>query len=131
MDGPFAFNKDSIDANVNRISCGNYALGFVDDNSDNFHVVYVGRSESDLHDSLRKQLNESKLVVPKYEKRTICFKYSYASSPKEAFEKECSNYHNFVNSKKLSNNTHPEGSKYENWYCPICHNDTSPNPLTT
>ena len=121
MSGPYDFNINSIDANVSEISGGNYALGFVDKNSDNFHVTCVGRSDTNLKDRLKKQLSVTKNIVSKYETKNISFKYSYASSPKEAFEKECYNYHNFVRSQKLSNNTHPEKPGGENWSCPVCH----------
>ena len=121
MDGPYDFNKDSIDINVTKVSVGNYALGFVDNNSDNFHVTYVGRSDSDVKERLQKQLSETKKIISKFETKKISFKYSYASSPKEAFEKECFNYHNFVGSKKLSNNSHPEKPRDENWKCPVCN----------
>lgn len=121
MNGPYDFNKDSIDINVTEVSSGNYALGFVDKNSDNFHVTFIGRSDSDLKDRLKKQLSITKNIISKYETKSISFKYSYASSPKEAFEKECYNYHNFVNSKKLSNNQHPDKSSDDGWKCPICN----------
>ena len=120
MTGPYDFNKDSIDINVTKVSSGNYALGFLDKNSDNFHVTYIGRSDSDVNDRLKKQLSVTKNIISKYETKNLSFKYSYASSPKEAFEKECYNYHNFVNSKKLGNNQHPERSGDEEWKCPIC-----------
>lgn len=121
MNGPYDFNKDSIDINVTKVSGGNYALGFVDNNLDNFHVTYVGRSDSDVREKLKKQLIEMKNRTSRFEARKISFKYSYASSPKEAYEKECFNYHNFEKSKKLSNNIHPEKPSGENCKCPICN----------
>jgi hypothetical protein len=121
MDGPYDFNKDSIDINVTKVSGGNYALGFTDNNSDNFHVTFVGRSASDVKGMLRKQLSVTKNIISNNETKNISFKYSYASSPKEAYEKECYNYHNFVRSKKLTNNIHPEKSRDENWKCPVCN----------
>jgi hypothetical protein len=121
MNGPYDFNNDSININVTKVSGGNYALGFVDKDSDNFHVTYVGRSDSNVKDRLKKQLSETKNIISRYETNNISFKYSYASSPKEAFEKECFNYHNFVRSKKLSNGVHPEKPTDENWKCPVCN----------
>jgi len=121
MTGPYDFNKDSIDINVTKVSSGNYALGFLDKNSDNFHVTYIGRSDTDVNDRLKKQLSVTKNIISKYETKSLSFKYSYASSPKEAFEKECYNYHNFVNSKKLSNNQHPQSPGDEEWKCPVCN----------
>ena len=121
MDGPYDFNKDSIDINVTKVGGGNYALGFIDNNSDNFHVTFVGRSDSDIKGRLRKQLSETKNRISKFETKNMSFKYSYASSPQEAYEKECQNYHNFVNSKKLINNVHPEKPKDVSLKCPVCN----------
>lgn len=121
MDGPYAFDNDSININVTKVSGGNYALGVVDKDTGNFHVTYVGRSDSDVKDTLIQQLSETKSTTSRYETKNVSFKYSYASSPKEAFEKECYNYHNFVGSKKLVNNLHPEKIKDVNWKCPICN----------
>jgi hypothetical protein len=120
MDGPYDFNNDSIDLNVAKICGGNYALGIVDENTSNFHVTYVGRSDSDVKDRLKKQLSEIKNIISRYETKNISFKYSYASSPKEAFEKECYNFHNFVRSNKLTHNVHPEKPKDVCWKCPVC-----------
>jgi hypothetical protein len=121
MNGPYDFNNDSIDSNVTKASVGNYALGNVDKETDNFHVTYVGRSDSDVKDKLRQQLSETKNTNYKYQTKSTSFKYSYASSPKEAFEKECRNYHDFVGSKKLINNVHPEKPMEVSWKCPVCN----------
>ncbi len=48
------------------------------------------------------------------------FKFSYATSPKAAFEKECKNYHDFGGSEKLDNKQHPERPDGTNWECPVC-----------
>jgi hypothetical protein len=120
MNGPYDLNNESISINVSKAGGGNYALGIVDVNTDNFHVTYVGRSDSDVKDRLLQHLSESKDTVSKFELKNTSFKYSYASSPKEAFEKECYNYHDFVRSKKLSNKAHPEKPEGLNWKCPIC-----------
>ncbi|HEY5561772.1 MAG TPA: hypothetical protein VIK72_08475 [Clostridiaceae bacterium] len=121
MDGPYDFNINSIDVNVTKVCGGNYALGIEDKITGNFHVTYVGRSDSDVKDRLKKQLSETKSITTRYETKNVSFKYSYASSQKEAFDKECYNYHGFVRSKKLTNNGHPEKPKDESWKCPVCN----------
>jgi hypothetical protein len=121
MNGPYDFNKDSIDINITKISGGNYALGLVDMYTNNFHVTYLGRSDSNVKDRLIQKLNEAKNISSKYITKNTSFKYSYATSPKEAFEKECSNYHAFVRSKKLTSNVHPKKSEDADWKCPICN----------
>ena len=121
MDGPYDFNNDSIDINVTKVCGGNYALGIEDKITSNFHVTYVGRSDSDVKDRLKKQLSQTKNITSKYETKNISFKYSYASSQKEAFDKECFNYHSFVRSKKLTNSGHPEKPMDVSWKCPVCN----------
>jgi len=71
-----------------KTSPGNYSLGRVADGT--FYVSYVGRSDSDLNDRLKDWVGE-------YKK----FKFSYATSPKAAFEKKCQNYHDFGGAKSL------------------------------
>lgn len=97
MIGPYELTRSKINEVVTQTSPGNYALGYV--NSENtFIVQYVGRSDSDVASRLRQHVGE------KYKR----FKYSYATSPKAAFEKECINYHDFGESRLLDNSIHPD-----------------------
>lgn len=85
MKGPYKLDNDTIDAVVTQTSPGNYALGRKNDEG-TFVVGYVGRSDSDVNDRLKSWVGNTKRPL---------FKFSYASSPKAAFEKECENYHDF------------------------------------
>jgi hypothetical protein len=96
MNGPFGFTSDEIDDLVAGDRIGNYALGVMRD--DTFIVKYVGRSDIDLKAELTRRLI---LGYPK-------FKFSYADSEKDAFEKECQNYHDFGGKEKLDNERHPD-----------------------
>ena len=109
MRGPFALSIDSINKHVTEVSCGNYALGYID-NRRAFVVLYVGRSDTDVADRLKQHVG----MLYKY------FKYSYASSPKEAFEKECNNFHSFGEVRLLDNSVHPRRPDNCDWKCPIC-----------
>lgn len=109
MQGPYDFTSKKIDEVVTKTSPGNYALGYTKDNS-TFVVQYVGRSDTGVNQELKARLNS------KYKK----FKYSYATSPKAAFEKECRNYHDFGGSERLDNKYHPDRPSGTNWKCPIC-----------
>lgn len=104
----YNFDSDTINAAITRKCCGNYALGYIED--DEFIVEYVGRSDSDVKGRLLNHIGED------YES----FKFSYATSPKDAFRKECKNYHDFGGDEgKLDNKIHPDrpnNSKY--WKCP-------------
>lgn len=108
MEGPYVFTSSEVDNVVTKISPGNYALGYTKDDG-TFIVQYVGRSDSDVNRELKARL------TTKYSK----FKYSYATSPKAAFEKECHNYHDFGGS-ALDNQIHPSRPGGTNWKCPVC-----------
>jgi len=110
MDGPFTFSSDIIDKIITRTSAGNYALGFKNDEG-TFIVNYVGRADSDVNKRLKDHIGENYKL----------FKYSYATSPKAAFEKECENYHDFGGSDSLDNKIHPDRpSNSKDWSCPKC-----------
>lgn len=107
MEGSFLFNEETIDEKVSPNKIGNYALGEKDDEG-TFLVSYVGRSDSDLRDELKARSGTHNL--PR-------FKFSYANSKEEAFNKECRNYHDFDPSK---NKTHPDSPDGMNLKCPVC-----------
>jgi len=107
MLGPHVLDSETIDQVVTNASAGNYALGFSKDK--NFYVAYVGRVDSDLNARIKDWKGE-------YEE----FKFSYAASPKAAFEKECTNYHDFGGSESLANKIHPDRPDGSSWKCPIC-----------
>jgi len=110
MKGPYVFTSEKIDEVVTRTSFGNYALGYTKNDGEKFVVKYVGRSDTDLNQELKARLSS------KHKK----FKYSYATSPKAAFEKECRNYHDFGESEELDNEYHPDRPNGTNWKCPVC-----------
>ncbi len=111
MSSSYSFALEKIDEVVTRRSPGNYALGYVLENS--FYVQYVGRSDIDLNQELKAR--HSQFSQKEYKQ----FKYSYASSVKEAFEKECTNYHDFVGD-SLHNERHPDRPNQMHWKCPRC-----------
>lgn len=101
MKGPYVFNEQSIDNVITQTSPGNYALGYTNDEN-TFIVQYVGRADSNVNARLKQHIGE------KY----ASFKFSYATSPKAAYEKECQNYHDFGGPKgKLKNKIHPGDPK--------------------
>ena len=108
MEGSYPFTSSEIDRVVTKTSPGNYALGYTE--KDSFIVRYVGRSDTDVKKELKARLDS------KYKR----FKYSYATSPKAAFEKECRNYHDFGGKKDLDNDIHPSRPADTDWKCPVC-----------
>lgn len=110
MTGPFPLSGLGIDREVTRQSAGNYALGYVNERKA-FIVKYVGRSDSDVNARLHSWIGAG----------YSCFKYAYATSAKAAFEKECTNYHDFGGSGKLGNKVHPDRPDGTGWHCPVCN----------
>lgn len=113
MNGTYDLTTNEISKQVLKTSAGNYALGYLEKNengSNSFVVEYVGRSDTDVSGRLKQHVGE------KYKK----FKYSYATSPKAAFEKECKNYHDFGENKVLNNEVHPRRPDNSGWKCPCC-----------
>jgi len=112
MDGPFPLTNDEINDVVFRSSAGNYALGhtITEDGERSFIVEYVGRSDTDVAKRLKQHVGEN------YKQ----FKYSHAASPKQAFEKECKNYHDFGGIDGLDNEVHPRRPDGSKWKCPCC-----------
>lgn len=108
MNGSYPYTSEKIDEQIIQKSAGNYALGYTTDST--FIVKYVGRSDIDVATELKTYLSNG------YKR----FKYSYASSPKEAFEKECKNYHDFGGKEILDNKIHPARPDNANWKCLIC-----------
>ena len=108
MKGPYNLSTEKVDELITARSPGNYALGHVEGHA--FIVRYIGRSDFDLRGRLKDWL----------EKYTF-FKWSYASSVKEAYEKECQNYHDFGENRMLENRYHPAKLDGKDWKCPVCN----------
>jgi hypothetical protein len=109
MSGPFDFTSQETDRHVEPKRIGNYALGNMKDDGTTFLVKYVGRSDTDLNVELKARLDKP------YRK----FKFSYAGSVREAFDKECRNYHDFGGKGSLDNEVHPARPPGANWPCPV------------
>jgi len=107
MNGPYKLDNETIDAEVTQTSPGNYALGRKDKKG-TFRVGYVGRSDDDVNGRLKYWIGETKRPL---------FMFSYATSAKAAFEKECNNYHDFD---PPDNTSHPARPRNSNWKCPKC-----------
>ena len=107
MVGPYELDKDTIDEKVSKKSPGNYALGKMNDGV-TFLVEYVGRADLDVNGRLKSWVGKTKHPL---------FKFSYATSAKSAFEKECENYHDFD---PPENDVHPDKPSGTNWKCPHC-----------
>ena len=106
LNGPYSLTALGVDAAVDKISAGAYALGYTD-NEGVFHVQYVGRSDDDVSARLKSHVPEP------YKK----FKFGYYQSAMAAYSKECHLYHDF---NPPDNKVHPAAPAESNAICPIC-----------
>lgn len=105
----YALTNEKIDQAVTRTSPGVYALDKT--TTGGFQVNYVGRADVDLNKRLKAW------VGSKYK----FFKFDYATSPKNAFEKECELWHDYGGPQgKLDNEKHPQRPNGTDWKCPRC-----------
>lgn len=109
MQGAYDLTNVKIDELISNSRVGNYALGIINQKTNKFVVKYVGRSETDLNARLKQHVGRH----PK-------FKFSFATSPQEAYEKVCRNFDDFGGIKKLGNNIHPAPPAETEWKCPYC-----------
>jgi len=113
MNGAYPLTDKDIDANVKKGVPGNYALGRTDPSDKKFIVKYVGRSDTDLNKRLHDWVGKGYAE----------FKFSYASSVGDAFNKECRNFHDFGGIDELDNDIHPARPEKASYPCPRCDTD--------
>ena len=106
-DTSYQFDEAAIERVVQGGKIGNYALGY--EAGGGFQPKYVGRSDTDVK-------TELKVNLPATRTRQR-FKFSYAATKKEAFDKECMNYHDFK--VDLENDIHPRRPDATNYPCPV------------
>ena len=102
--GPFRLTSRGVETHV-QPSAGVYALG--ETRSGTFVTTQIGRSDNDLRSTLKAQVPGSSKL----------FKFAYAISPLEAFEKECELYHDLVESACQS---HPKAPRKVKRLCRWC-----------
>jgi hypothetical protein len=103
--GPYRLTFDSIADAVAGQSAGVFALGSTDPGG-NFQVRHVGRSDADIRSRLCECIGSDTM-----------FKFSFYSSARAAFEKECELFHDFS---PPANRIHPGRPKGTKWECPRC-----------
>lgn len=124
MGQSYPFNQDEINRLIEPGRAGNYAYGYIDERGI-FIVMYVGRSDNDLRQRIAHGIGEyAENPSLRYER----FKFSYASTVQEAYEKECRNYHDFGGEQgSLANTAHPARPEGSFLHCPICGAPHNPN----
>lgn len=123
MFGPFPLTDEEVDKRVKKNMIGNYAYGYkeIQKGKRVFIVRYVGRSDNDLRQEIKmRHKTDAKFT----DSDCQCFRFSYAENKKDAYEKECRNYHDFGESISLLNEVHPAKPEDDDIYhCPIVHCD--------
>lgn len=109
--GPFAFDAPSINAHVTENAAGSFILGCLNENNE-FIPSFVGRAASDLRTELLFQLRLGK--------QCHTFMFRYASSPHQAFEQQCVDFHECGGCEFLDNPRHPARPSHTKWECPVC-----------
>ncbi|HEX3746370.1 MAG TPA: hypothetical protein VHW09_20675 [Bryobacteraceae bacterium] len=99
-------SKSEIDAVVSKQAPGAYALDQSHDDGA-FHITYVGRSDTDVNASLQER-------VGKYKR----FKFEFYETGEEAYQKECTLYHDFNPPARIAHPARPSGTT---WRCPRCN----------
>jgi hypothetical protein len=102
LNGPYTLDNQTIASTVTRTSPGVYVLASAGSNQ----AKRVGRSDTDVRARLRS-------YVGQYAR----FWFAYASSPKDAFHKECYLWHDLKPSHNVIHPDRPNGSA---WKCPVC-----------
>ncbi len=107
MGEPFPLNEGEVSARVASAMIGNYALGYIGGDG-GFFPQYAGRSDHDVKGRLLEWQKDGSYAA---------FKFSYAATVREAFEKECRNFHDFSN---MDNEVHPARPQGMDWECQCC-----------
>jgi len=110
MNGPFHLVEKSIDNYVMTTIPGIFMLGEIANKA--FQVKFVGRDDHCLNHRLKEQLG-----------RFTYFEFLYSMTPKEAYLRECTLYHEYSKKRELENIAHPL-SPGRSIFCPFC------NPIT-
>jgi hypothetical protein len=100
----YPLTTSSVGETVTQTVPGVFILGQSVEGS--FHVKYVGWDAQDVASALKFQVG----LFNRY-------KYEYAATPEEAFEKACILYHMFLPAK---NKGHPERPAHSSAECPMC-----------
>ena len=107
LEGPYLLTAIGVANAVARTSAGVFVLGYTDLYGQ-FRTLYVGRSDTDIGNGLRRHLGGYKE-----------FKFEYFVSPKAAFEEQCHLYHD-LGETALDNKVHPARPANVRWTCPRC-----------
>jgi len=100
-----SLSNTNIDKKVTETKSGVYVL---DKPKGTYKIQYVGRADKDLNNRLKTHVGSDYAF----------FAYEYATSPKNAFEKECEIYHDY---NPPDNKIHPARPEDTNWQCPRCN----------
>ncbi|MEE9552815.1 MAG: hypothetical protein V3W18_00850 [candidate division Zixibacteria bacterium] len=105
----YPLDPETVEKAIKMRAAGNFALGEIGETG-SFVVEYVGRSGSDVKRKIKAMLG----------RQYSAFRYCYAMTPKDAFEKDCRIFHDLGGSIMLDNTEHPTRPERVKWQCPLC-----------
>lgn len=111
MQGPFSLTTSNINAVITKSTPGVYVLYVAYKGRE----LYVGRSDTNIRERLGDHVGERS---PTARSEYKYFTFDYATSPKNAFDRECSLYHYHQPS---DNQNHPKRPTGARWKCPRCN----------
>lgn len=111
LEGPHSLTVDTIQAVITQKSPGSFMLGTVDADGV-FTPRVVGRATMDVRQELELQA--------RLHNEFNGFKFRYAASPKEAFDQQCTDFHECGECVGLENKKHPARPSHTDWLCPVC-----------
>jgi hypothetical protein len=103
--GPFSLASDDIDGELVDHCPGTYVLGFTD-YLGRFSITFVGSAGEDLKLKLRGHIGTA-----------LQFKFRHFADQRQAFERECQIFHQYMPS---GNFLHPSRPRGTDWTCPRC-----------
>ncbi|NDJ75846.1 MAG: hypothetical protein GYB65_06280 [Chloroflexi bacterium] len=111
LQGPYRLTPEDIRAAVTEKLPGSFLIGTISAGGD-FTPRIVGRADLDI----RRELELQTRLASQFNG----FKFRYASSPKQAFEQQCADFHECGECEGLENKKHPRSPSHVNWSCPVC-----------
>lgn len=106
MHGPFKLTPWTIEQTIEKNVPGNFALGHYDGKT--FEAKFIGRDDRSLHHALIEQCEKCDYSH---------FKANYAMDAKDAYYRQCRNYHE---NQEFADADHPPRPEGTSLVCPVC-----------
>ncbi len=110
----YPLTKEVVSCIPDDTQFGNYQFGYME--GADFHHRYIGRSDTNLKQEIENQrYNKVEIGGTTY----THFKFCKASSAKEAYERECIDFHGYGEELVLDNINHPDKPNGTDYKFPV------------